>query len=61
MGICPIWAQGKLIIMLSDDDALVDSALEQFQEPADRYDAEFLFSRVVEYYDKSCPGTDRIE
>lgn len=50
------FAQGKLIMMLSDDDALVDSALEHFQEAADRYDAEFLFSRVVEYYDKSFPG-----
>jgi glycosyltransferase involved in cell wall biosynthesis len=52
-------AHGKLIIMLSDDDALVDSALEHFHEQAQRYDAEFLFSRVVEYYDKSFPGLER--
>jgi len=53
------FAQGKLIIMLSDDDALVDSALEHFHEQAQRYDAEFLFSRVAEYYDKSFPGSQR--
>ena len=52
-------AKGKLIIMLSDDDALVGSALEQFQQQSERYDADFVFSRVVEYYDQSCPGTDR--
>jgi glycosyltransferase involved in cell wall biosynthesis len=52
-------AKGKLIIMLSDDDALVGSALEQFQQQSERYDADFLFSRVVEYYDQSLPGTDR--
>ena len=54
------FAKGKLIIMLSDDDALVDSALEHFQQQAERYDADFVFSRVVEYYDQSFPGTDRI-
>jgi hypothetical protein len=46
-------------MMLSDDDTLVDGALEHFQEEASRYDAEFLFSRVVEYYDKSFPGSAR--
>ena len=52
-------AKGKLIFMLSDDDALVGSALEQFQQQSERYDADFVFSRVVGYYDQSCPGTDR--
>jgi hypothetical protein len=46
-------------MMISDDDALVDSALEHFHEQVQRYDAEFLFSRVVEYYDKSFPGPAR--
>ena len=53
-------ASGRSIILLSDDDALVDSALGHFQQQAERYGADFLFSRVVEYYDQSWPGTDRI-
>jgi len=45
--------------MLSDDDALVGSALEQFQRQSEGYDADFVFSRVVEYYDQSVPGLER--
>ena len=52
-------AKGELIVMLSDDDALVGSALERFQQASERHDADFLFSRVAEYRDQSFPGPDR--
>lgn len=52
-------AKGKLIIMLSDDDALVNSALERFAGEAENYDADFLFSSVAEYRDISFPGPDK--
>jgi glycosyltransferase involved in cell wall biosynthesis len=49
-------ATGKLIMMLSDDDALVSTALERFADEATRHGADFLFSRVAEYRDQSYPG-----
>ena len=52
-------ASGRSIILLSDDDALVESALGHFQQQAERHGADFLFSRVVEYYDQSWPRSDR--
>jgi glycosyltransferase involved in cell wall biosynthesis len=52
-------ASGKLILMLSDDDALVNSALERFADEAEDYDADFLFSSVAEYRDISFPGPDK--
>ena len=52
-------ANGTFILMLSDDDALAASALRQFQDQAQRYEADFLFSGVVEYCDKSFPGSAR--
>lgn len=52
-------ANGQFIMMLSDDDALVSSALERFADEAKNQDADFLFSSVAEYRDLSFPGIDR--
>jgi glycosyltransferase involved in cell wall biosynthesis len=52
-------ATGKLVIMLSDDDAFVDSALERFAAAAERYDADFIFSAVAQYRDRSFPGAEK--
>jgi glycosyltransferase involved in cell wall biosynthesis len=52
-------ATGRFTIMLSDDDALVASALERLHQEAERHGAEFLFSKVVEYQDGSFEGADR--
>src|SRR5262245_12121024 len=51
-------ASGRSIILLSDDDALVNCALERFAVENEDFDA-FVFSRVVEYYDQSWPETAR--
>jgi glycosyltransferase involved in cell wall biosynthesis len=52
-------ANGSLIMMLSDDDALVPDALHCFVEESRRYQAEFLFCKVAEYRDNTFPGPDR--
>lgn len=52
-------ANGDLIIMLGDDDALLSSALERFAEAATRHEADFLFCRTVEYRDLGFPGAGR--
>ncbi len=52
-------ANGELIIMLGDDDALLSSALERFAEAATRHEADFLFCRTVEYRDLGFPGPAR--
>jgi len=52
-------AKGKLVVMLSDDDALVPTALEAFAQEAERHDADFLFCGVAEYRDESFPGVGR--
>ena len=52
-------ATGKLIMMLSDDDALVRTALERFADESIRRDADFLFSKVAEYRDPSYLGPDK--
>lgn len=52
-------AKGELIMMLSDDDALVGTALARFRQDAELYGADFIFSRVAEYRDESFPGPDR--
>jgi glycosyltransferase involved in cell wall biosynthesis len=49
-------ARGELIMMLSDDDALVHDALERFADTHDRFDADFLFSNLAEYRDRSFKG-----
>ena len=49
-------ATGNLIMMLSDDDTLASTALEHFSRQSEYYDADFLFSSVAEYRDRSYPG-----
>ncbi len=50
---------GKFTIMLSDDDALVDVALERFAAAIAQYDADFLFSDIATYRDPTFPGVDK--
>ncbi len=52
-------ATGRLVIALSDDDALVDTALERFAAEASRHDADFLFSAVARYRSPSFPGSEK--
>jgi hypothetical protein len=49
-------AMGALVMMLSDDDALVHNALARFAEEHRRYAAEFLFCNLAEYRDRSFLG-----
>ena len=53
------YASGKFIMMLSDDDALISTALQRFAEQSISHDADFLFSNVAEYRDRSYPGPDQ--
>jgi hypothetical protein len=50
-------AAGRLVMMLSDDDALTVTALERFAAEHRRYDADFLFCRQAEYRDQAFPGS----
>ena len=52
-------ASGRSIILLSDDDAFVNSALERFAAEAGDFDADLLFSSVAEYRNPSYPGPDK--
>jgi glycosyltransferase involved in cell wall biosynthesis len=52
-------AVGRFVLMLSDDDALVPSALETLAHESRRHDADFLFCGVAEYRDTSFPGEGR--
>jgi glycosyltransferase involved in cell wall biosynthesis len=52
-------ALGKLIFMLSDDDALLPAALERFADECRHHDADFLFCKPAYYRDLSYPGADR--
>jgi glycosyltransferase involved in cell wall biosynthesis len=52
-------ATGKLIMMLSDDDALVRTALKRFADEALQQDVDFLFSTVAVYRDPSYLGADK--
>jgi glycosyltransferase involved in cell wall biosynthesis len=49
-------ARGTLVMMLSDDDALVHNALARFAEEHQRHGAEFLFCNLAEYRDRSFQG-----
>jgi glycosyltransferase involved in cell wall biosynthesis len=49
-------ARGTLVMMLSDDDALVSNTLERFAEEHRRHDAEFLFCNLAEYRDRTFVG-----
>ncbi len=52
-------AAGKLIFMLSDDDALLPAALDQFAYESKFHNADFLFCNPAWYRDLSYPGPDR--
>jgi hypothetical protein len=52
-------ARGTLLMMLSDDDALVPDALAMFAEAHHRYDADFLFCNLAEYRDQSFVDSER--
>jgi glycosyltransferase involved in cell wall biosynthesis len=54
-----IQARGKFILMLSDDDAMVNSALERFAYEASYQNADFIFSAVAKYRDASFPGPEK--
>lgn len=53
------YAKGQLIIMLSDDDALITTALERFEYESRSNDADFLFCSRAEYRDLSYPGPEK--
>jgi len=52
-------ARGRFVVMLSDDDALVPTALAAFAGEIDRHQADFLFCGVAEYRDTTFPGAGR--
>ncbi len=52
-------AAGKLILLLGDDDALVDTALQSFADEFKRHDADLLFCKLAEYRDGGFPGPGR--
>lgn len=52
-------AKGKLVLMMSDDDALVPGALESFYQEHRQHDAELIFSQIAEYRDNGFPGIER--
>jgi glycosyltransferase involved in cell wall biosynthesis len=52
-------ARGQLILMLSDDDAMVSCALERFAYEALHQSADFIFSAVAKYRDESFPGPEK--
>jgi glycosyltransferase involved in cell wall biosynthesis len=52
-------AKGSLVMMLSDDDALVPDAIERFVDQSRRCAAAFLSCKVAEYRDEKFPGADR--
>ena len=52
-------AGGKLIFMLSDDDALLPAALERFASESRHQGADFLFCTPAYYRDLGYPGPDQ--
>jgi hypothetical protein len=48
-------ATGRLVMMLSDDDALVPVTLARFAAAHEEFDADFLFCTMAEYRDHSFP------
>jgi glycosyltransferase involved in cell wall biosynthesis len=52
-------ANGQLVIMMSDDDAFVPTALETIYKEYCQHGAEFIFSQIAEYRDNGFPGLER--
>ena len=50
--------RGELMMVLSDDDAMLPDTLERFLRAKERYDADFLFSNMAEYRDHAFPPAD---
>jgi hypothetical protein len=49
-------ARGTLVMMLSDDDALLHNTLQRFAEEHRRHHADFLFCNLAEYRDGTFLG-----
>ena len=47
------------MLMLSDDDALVSTALEHFYQEFKKHNSQFMFVSVAEYRDNSFPGPEQ--
>ncbi len=52
-------AEGELILMLSDDDALVSTALAHFYQEFKQHNSEFMFVNVAEYRDNGFLGPEQ--
>jgi hypothetical protein len=52
-------ATGRLVLMMSDDDALVSTALQTVYEEYSRHEADLIFVKIAEYRDNGFPGPDR--
>jgi glycosyltransferase involved in cell wall biosynthesis len=52
-------ASGQLVLMMSDDDAFVSTALETIYQEYRRHGAEFIFVKIAEYRDNGFPGMER--
>jgi glycosyltransferase involved in cell wall biosynthesis len=52
------WRQctGDFILLMGDDDALIDSAVERFMTAQQELDADFLFCSIAEYLDPGFEG-----
>ena len=50
---------GRFVLALSDDDALLPSALQWFADMYEATKSKFLISSLAEYRDASYPGEDR--
>ena len=52
-------AEGELVLMLSDDDALVSTGLEHFSREFNQHRSEFMFVNTAEYRDNSFSAPER--
>jgi glycosyltransferase involved in cell wall biosynthesis len=52
-------ARGTIVMMLSDDDALVGDTLERFAGEYRSHNADFMFCNVAEYRDRSFLGPEQ--
>lgn len=50
--------RGKLVMVLSDDDAMVPDTLERFVLANEKGDADFVFCTMAEYRDHAFPAGD---
>jgi len=50
--------RGKLVMVLSDDDAMVPDTLERFVLANEKDDADFIFCTMAEYRDDAFPPAD---